>query len=210
MLGGWSASRVLGNFSEETYPIGRFTLPRNCPWEVDVASIFVGDTKVLSDFTACIDPTEPSLGLPSYTHHSSSQNMTITLTNGLVASIPSSRVSTRDLKKDEGGPVLGVPFLSQVYLFADYQTRKLAIGLANHTDAYIKTDDLRCVEHESQLGDLGWAVGSESDVATTSTTASPSSTPSPTGKAGKNAAGKAGVDLGMLLVIVGGMVGWML
>ncbi|KAN0119559.1 hypothetical protein V8E51_001767 [Hyaloscypha variabilis] len=169
ILGGYSTSRLLGNFSTETYPIGKFTLPKQCPWEISVSSVSVGSRTLISNpFTACIEPSELFLALPhsSYTGSlpSSSANYTITLSNGLVVEIPSDLANTRELTdEDMNSPILGVPFLSQVYLWADYQTRELYTGLANHTDAYlVGSEDIQCVEHGSDVGDLGWAVGSSS------------------------------------------------
>jgi hypothetical protein len=169
ILGGYSNSRLLGNFSTETYTIGKFMLPKQCPWEVSVSSVSVGSTTLISTpFKACIEPSELFLALPpaSYTGSlpSSSANYTITLSNGLVVEIPSDLANTRELTdEDMNSPILGVPFLTQVYLWADYQTRELYTGLANHTDAYlVGSEDIQCVEHGSDVGDLGWAVGSSS------------------------------------------------
>ena len=169
ILGGYSTSRLIGNFSKDTYPIGKFTLPKQCPWEVSVSSVSVGSMNLISTpFTACIEPSELSLALPAalFTGSlpSSSANFTITLSNGLVIEIPPDLANTRELTdEDLNSPILGVPFLSQVYLWADYQTRELYTGLANHTDAYlVGTEDIQCVEHSSDVGDLGWAVVSSS------------------------------------------------
>ncbi|KAH8800040.1 hypothetical protein F5882DRAFT_457745 [Hyaloscypha sp. PMI_1271] len=176
ILGGYSTSRLLGNFSAQTYPIGKFTLPKQCPWEVSVSSVAVGGTPIISKpFTACIEPSELSLALPpvSFTGSlpSASANYTITLSNGLAVEIPPDLANTRELTaEDMDSPTLGVPFLSQVYLWADYQTRELHTGLANHSDAYlVGREEIQCVDHGSELGDLGWAVGSSSDVTGTAT-----------------------------------------
>lgn len=184
ILGGYSTSRLLGNFSTQTYPIGKFTLPKQCPWEVSVVSVAVGGTTIISKpFTACIEPSELSLALPSSSFSgslpSTSSNLTITLSNGLVVSIPSELASTRELTKDDmNSPILGSPFLSQVYLLADYQTRELSTGLANHTNPYlVGREVIQCVEHTSEVGDLGWAVGSSSQGTASGT---------PTSSAGKS------------------------
>jgi hypothetical protein len=176
ILGGYSTSRLLGNFSEQTYPIGEFNLAKQCPWEVSVSSVSVGSTTIISSpFTACIEPSELSLALPtaSFTGSlpSTSADYTITLSNGLVVEIPSSLAKSRDMMtEDMNSPILGVPFLSQVYLWADYQERQLYTGLANHTDAYlVGREDIQCVEHGSEVGDLGWAVGSSQGVSATAT-----------------------------------------
>ncbi|KAE9380161.1 hypothetical protein N431DRAFT_477136 [Stipitochalara longipes BDJ] len=169
ILGGYSTSRLLGNFSAQTYPIGKFTLPKQCPWEVSVSSVSVGSTTIISTpFTACIEPSELSLALPAASFTGplppSSANYTITLSNGLVVEIPPALANTRDLTdEDMNSPILGAPFLSQVYLWADYQTRELYTGLANHSDAYlVGREEIQCVEHGSDVGNLSWAVGSSS------------------------------------------------
>ncbi len=122
ILGGYSHFRLLGNFSKQTYPIGKFTLPKQCPWEVLVSSVSVGSNVIISKpFAACIEPSELSLALPTASFSGSlpsqASDYTITLTNDLVVSIPSSLASTRELtSEDMDSPILRVPFLSQVYL----------------------------------------------------------------------------------------------
>jgi hypothetical protein len=48
ILGGYSTSRLLGNFSSQSYQIGAFTPPKACPWEVDVSSVSLDSTTILS------------------------------------------------------------------------------------------------------------------------------------------------------------------
>jgi hypothetical protein len=216
ILGGYSNSRLLGNFSKQTYPIGKFTLPKQCPWEVSVSSVSVGSTIIISKpFTACVEPSELSLALPAASFSGSlpsqASDYTITLSNGLVVSIPSSLASIRELASDDmDSPILGVPFLSQLYLFADYQERQLYTGLANHTDAYlVRDDDIQCVEHTSDVGDLGWAAGSQGSTASGAATSSAAGS-EVTGK--KNAAVRGEVHGGILVGCVLGSVmglGWM-
>jgi hypothetical protein len=216
ILGGYSSSRLLGDFSKQTYPIGKFTLPKQCPWEVSVSSVSVGSTIIISKpFTACVEPSELSLALPASSFSgplpSQASDYTITLSNGLVVSIPSSLASTRERTSDDmDSPILGVPFLSQVYLFADYQERQLYTGLANHTDAYlVQDDDIQCVEHTSDMGDLGWAVGSQQSTASGAATSSAAGSDA-TGK--KNSAVRGEVHGGIVVGCVLGSVmglGWM-
>jgi hypothetical protein len=205
ILGGYSTSRLLGNFPAQTYPIGKFTLPKQCPWEVSVSSVAMGGTPIISKpFTACIEPSELSLALPPASLASSlpsaSANYTITLSNGLVVEIPPDLANTRELTaEDMDSPTLGVPFLSQVYLWADYQTRELHTGLANHSDAYlVGREEIQCVDHGSELGDLGWAVGSSSDVTGTTTSSVGKST---------GTAKSAGVRRGLDVCVIGGALG---
>lgn len=215
ILGGYSNSRLLGNFSKQTYPISKFTLPKQCPWEVSVSSVSVGSTIIISKpFTACVEPSELSLALPatffSSSFPSSASDYTITLSNGLVVSIPSSLASVRELtSEDMDSPMLGVPFLSQVYLFADYQERQLCMGLANHTDAYlVRDDDIQCVEHTSDVGDLGWVVGTEGSTASGTATSSAAGSEG-TGKKNAGVRGEVhgGVISGCVLGSVMGL-GW--
>lgn len=68
-------------------------------------------------------------------------------------------------------PILGVPFLSQVYLFADYQTREFSTGLADHSEAYlVGREEIQCVEHASEVGDMGWALTATSSAAASTAT----------------------------------------
>jgi hypothetical protein len=178
VLGGYSTSRLQGDFMEETYPIGQWNLERHCPWEIKVTSFATSSKTVSSQFTACVDPAETSLVLPSSMidelSYSSGTNLTITLTNGLVVKVPASLVQIRAVDATDKSPILGAPFLSQVYLFADYQERALSTGLANNTFKYtVGYDQLACVEHSNSTGYIPWAIGNP-----TATSASPSSTTS--------------------------------
>jgi hypothetical protein len=205
ILGGYSKSRLLGNFSSQTYPIGKFTLPRLCPWEVSVSSVSVGDTTIISTpFTACIEPSELSLALPTASFTglppSGSPSLTIMLSNGLTVSIPSELAKTRELTaEDMNSSILGVPFLSQVYLWADYQERALHTGLANHTDAYlVGREDIQCVEHAGDVGNLGFAVGSSGEVTGIVTSSAGTST---------GTAKSAGVRSNFNTWVIGGALG---
>jgi hypothetical protein len=210
ILGGYSTSRLLGNFSEQTYAIGKFTLPKQCPWEVSVSSVSVGSTTIISSpFTACIEPSELSLALPAASYPGSlasvSADYTITLSNGLVVDIPSSLAKSREMTaEDLNSPILGVPFLSQVYLWADYQERQLYTGLSNHTDAYlVGREEIQCVEHESEVGDLGWAVGSSQGVSGTATSSAGGSKATGRKSAGMRREAHGGVIVGCAFGVVG-------
>ncbi|KAH8820273.1 hypothetical protein F5884DRAFT_763369 [Xylogone sp. PMI_703] len=192
VFGGYSASRLLGGFANQTYPIGAWQLPRHCLWEIKVARVSSGPTVISSnEFGACVEPSEPSLVLPSALYNqlssdSSSSDVGIKLSNGLNITIPSSLISIRPVTDDDQSPILGIPFLSQVLLFADYQERTLSIGLANNTQPLlIGSDNVVCVEHSNTTGYLGWAVGSPEDL-TTSSVSSTLSVALPTHTSEKN------------------------
>jgi hypothetical protein len=102
--------------------------------------------------------------------------------------------------EDMNAPILGVPFLSQVYLFADYQARLLYTGLADHGDAYlVGREEIQCVEHSREVGDLGWAQGASgtptSSVAGSKTTGT------------KNDGMRKGVDRRTVVACIIGLVG---
>jgi hypothetical protein len=104
-------------------------------------------------------------------------------------------------------PILGIPFLSQVYLYADYQEKTLSTGLANNTLKYPTTpDQLQCIEHANSTNDLGWAIGSSDDLAkatisaTTSSTTS-SSAPRKTGATSRMGSGVS--SIGMFVIVLG-------
>ena len=172
VLGGYSTKRLQGTFATPPYKIARWSLPRPCPWEVDITSISSppdpSTQPTSSTLTACIEPDEPSLALPSTLAtalNSTTSPVTIVLTNGLNVTIPRYLASIRAIP-DGDTPILGVPFLTQTYLFADHQTRELSIGLANHEPRIPnETDEIECVQHDVKEGDLGLA--SEGDVAAT-------------------------------------------
>jgi len=213
IFGGYSTSRLLGNFSTDTYPIGKFTLPKQCPWEVSVSSVSVGSATLISTpFKACIEPSELYLALPAASFIGSPPNIpanyTVKLSNGLVIDIPPELASTRELTdEDMNSPILGVPFLSQVYLWADYQTRELYTGLANHTDAYlVGSEEIQCVEHDSDVGDLGWAVGSSSQSGGSATSSAVGSQRTGTKSAGVRSGVDWAIALGCLLGAIMGMI----
>ncbi|KAH7336150.1 hypothetical protein BKA65DRAFT_563074 [Rhexocercosporidium sp. MPI-PUGE-AT-0058] len=199
ILGGYSTSRVQGELLKETYPVGAFKLARQCPWEVDVSSISISGQELgKSSFKACVEPQEAALVLSQSIYQSlkasESSDLTITLSNGLTVTIPSSLVSIRE---ETDSPILGAPFLSQVYVFADYQARTLSVGLANNTMAYTEgPDELQCVQHGLTDGDLGWAVGSL-EAYEASKTASSTASPAATGEGKKNGGVRGGVGVGV-------------
>ena len=178
VLGGYSTSRLQVNFSSQTYPIGAWKLPRHCPWEIDFSKITSGSEIATTQFTACIEPSELSLVLPAaiYSQLSSSGNsldLTIALSNGLTAITPSSLVSMRAVTDANQSPILGAPFLSQFYIYADYQEKTLSVGLANNTASIlVGGDTLQCIEHSNSTGDLGWAVGNPTDLTSSGTSTS--------------------------------------
>lgn len=207
VLGGYSSSRLQnGVFVGDNYTVGEFKLPRGCPWEVDVSSISSGTQSSSQGFTACVDPSELQLVLPSslYTQVStvSSSDLTITLTNNLTVTIPSNMVSIRSVSDEDQSPILGAPWLSLVYLFVDYQERTLSVGLADNTSPLLKDYDvLECIEHDQEMGDLGWAVtnGIKNGGATSTTSTGGSK------ETGKNGAGREGVSISMLFNVVVGV-----
>ena len=213
VMGGYSTSRLQGNLSLQTYPIGAWKLLRHCPWEIDISKLSLGLETSTTEFTACIEPSSPSLILPSsvYAQLSSStstnsSDLSITLSNGLTATIPSSLISMRPITDTDQSPILGAPFLSQFYIYADYQEKTLSVGLANNTQRITTADQLMCVEHSNSTGDLGWAVGSPSDLLA-SGTATATKTAGPTGT-GKNGVGRLDGGLGMLGVGLIGVGVW--
>ncbi|KAL2069115.1 hypothetical protein VTL71DRAFT_15453 [Oculimacula yallundae] len=215
IVGGYSKSRVQGELLGETFPLGAFKLARQCPWEVDVSSISIsGQEFVKAPFTACIEPQESALALPKALYQllkdseSGSADLTITLSNGLNVTIPSSLIS---LRESTDSPILGAPFLSQVYVFADYQKRTLSVGRANNTMDYTKgPDELQCVQHDAEDGDLGWAVGSqeayEKEQATQTKTSSAAEKTGAGNGQGKNSGGVRGVvggGIGLTVLVIG-------
>jgi hypothetical protein len=209
ILGGYSISRLQGNFSSQTYPIGAWKLPRHCPWEVDVSKLTSGPEVSSTEFTACVEPSELDLVLPSsiyslFSSSSNSSDLTITLSNGLAATIPSSLVSVRPVIDADQSPILGAPFLSQVYLYADYQEKTLSAGLANNTAKILMDGNtLQCIEHSNSTGDLGWAVESPTDLtASDSATAMATGKPTSTGKS-SGAIGRFEGGLALLATAVG-------
>lgn len=122
-------------------------------------------------FTACVEPSELDLVLPSalasqFSSSTNSSDLITTLTNGLSGIVPSSLITIRAASDENQSPILGAPFLSQVYLFIDYQEKTFSTGLANNGLKILPSyDTLQCIEHENSTGDLGWAVGSLSDLA---------------------------------------------
>ena len=197
-----------GKFSSQNYPIGVWKLPRHCPWQVDISKLTSRSEVSSTEFAACIELSELNLVLPSsiYNQFSSSSNssdLTIALSNGLEATVASSLVSMRPVTDPDQSPILGAPFLSQVYLYADYQEKTLSVYLANNTVKILMGGDtLQCIEHSNSTGDLGWAVGSPTDLAASSSvTATATGKPS-TGKS-SGAAGRLEGGLGLLGVAVG-------
>ena len=171
VLGGYQKGRLLGDFAKPPFPIGKWSLDQKCPWEVSISSISTSSSNSNQPFTACIELNEPSLVLPadliktlslSTSSSTSDSNLTLTLSNDLKVSIPPSLLNVREMDKDKDkSPILGVPFLTQILLFADYQTRELNIGLADNGPKLLGwDDDLECVEHPQEMGDLGLAVTS--------------------------------------------------
>ncbi|KAK0112906.1 hypothetical protein ONS95_014625 [Cadophora gregata] len=206
ILGGYSKSRVQGDLLEETYPVGAFKLARQCPWEVEVASMAVSGQEISkSTFTACVEPQEAALVLPQSVYQSlqgsDSPEITITLSNGLKITVPSNLVSFRKETDADKSPILGAPFLSQVYVFADYQTRTLSVGLANNTLAYTEgPDELQCVSHNVTDGDLGWAIGSQAAYeASMTSSSSPSATA--TGEGKKNGGVRLSTSVGLCMLV---------
>ncbi|PVH84938.1 hypothetical protein DL98DRAFT_511883 [Cadophora sp. DSE1049] len=215
ILGGYSKSRVQGDLLEETYPVGAFKLARQCPWEVDVASMAVSGQEISkSSFMACVEPHEAALVLPQPVYQglqgSDSADVTITLSNGLNITIPSTLVSFREESDADKSPILGAPFLSQVYVFADYQAKTLSVGLANNTMAYTEgPDELQCVSHNITDGDLGWAIGSQAAYeASKTSSSSPSATATAEGK--KNAGVRGGAGIGLCVLAAALSVGLIL
>ncbi|XMA09100.1 hypothetical protein WAI453_001891 [Rhynchosporium graminicola] len=202
ILGGYSKSRTLGELFKGTYHLGAFKLMRQCPWEVEVASISISGQEIgQSVFTACIEPQEAALVLLKSLYQnlkdSSSGTLTITLSNGLMATIPSELIS---LREETDSPILGAPFLSQVYIFADYQARTLSVGNAKNTMAYTTgPDELQCVQHDITEGDLGWAIGSPEAYAKVHTpkTASSKASATATVEGKKNGGMRGGVGMGI-------------
>jgi len=216
ILGGYSKSRVQGDLLEETYPVGAFKLARQCPWEVDVASIAVSGQEIgKSAFTACVEPQEAELVLPQSVYQglqgSDDVDITITLSNGLNITIPSTLVSFREETDVDKSPILGAPFLSQVYVFADYQVKTLSVGLANNELAYTEgPDELQCISHNITVGDLGWAIGSQAAYEEASKTSSSSPSATATGEGKKNAGVRAGAGAGLCMLSVAFTVGLLL
>ena len=208
VLGGYSTSRLQGNFSSQTYPIGAWKLPRHCLWEIDISKITSGSEAATAQFPACIEPSELSLVLPAtiYSQLSSSGNssdLTIALSNGLIATIPSSLVPMRAVTDADQSPILGAPFLSQFYIYADYQDKTLSVGLANNTvSILVGGDTLQCVEHSNSTGDLGWAVGSPVDLTSSSTSTTSGSRSTSTGKS-SGAAGRLEGGMRLMSMVVG-------
>lgn len=221
VLGGYSTSRLLGNLPNESYPIGAWKSPRQCPWEIDISSITPASSfqSVASGkapgkfpFTACIDLTEPQLVLPastsSFLNNLKSSDLNITLSSGLNITIPSSLVSIRAETDADQSPILGVPFLSQVYLFADYQAKTLAVGLADNTlPLIVGRDQLRCVQHDQSMGNLGWAVGSPGGKAVASNTATAAGTQSTTKKSG---ARRLNIEIALGVVVMVESLAWLM
>jgi hypothetical protein len=213
IMGGYSTSRLQGNLSSHTYLIGAWKLSRHCPWEIDISEISTGTKVATTEFTACIEPSELSLVLPSsiYNQLSSSSNssdLTITLSNGLSATIPSSLISMRAVTDADQSPILGAPFLSQFYIYADYQEKTLSVGLANNTVGIGTTDKLQCVEHANSTGDLGWAVGNPTDLLSTGTGTSTASGAGATSTRKSSGAGRLEEGLGMLRMGLVGLGVW--
>ncbi|KAH9224769.1 hypothetical protein DL95DRAFT_378412 [Leptodontidium sp. 2 PMI_412] len=204
ILGGYSTSRIQGELLQVTYPVGAFKLARQCPWEVDVSSLSISGKEVSkSSFTACVEPQEAGLVLPKSIYQSlkdaESSDLSITLSNGLSVTIPSSLIS---LHEETDSPILGAPFLSQVYVFVDYQAKTLSVGPANNTLAYTEgPDQLQCVQHDVTVGDLGWAIGSPEAYAAAqaSKTASSAASATATGEGKKNGGVRGGVGLGVFV-----------
>lgn len=217
VLGGYSTSRVQGGLLNETYPIGAWKLARQCPWEVDISSISSsGEDLGKFPFAACVEPQESQLVLPSSSYSALNAlqpaDLTITLSNGLNITIPSSLVSFREETDADQSPILGAPFLSQTYIFADYQAKTLSVGHADNELAYTQGRDvLQCVQHNITNGDLGWAVGSSEAYAAATKTASNTATATGAESTGKkNGSARGGVEMVIALVAVVLSVGLLL
>ncbi len=83
-------------------------------------------------------------------------------------------------------------------------------GLANHTDVYlVRDDDIQCVEHTSDVGDVGWAVGSQGSTVSGTVTSSAAGSQ----ETGKKSAAVRGEVHGVVVVgfVLGSVLGlgWM-
>ncbi|CZR51572.1 uncharacterized protein PAC_01449 [Phialocephala subalpina] len=197
VLSGYSTDRLQGNFSKETFH-RKMDMAKHCPWEIDVASVSTDSQRSSTKFTACVEPSELGLVLPSsvasqFSSSTNSSDLTITLTNGFAAVIPSSLVTIRAASDDDQSPILG--------------------GLVNNELRILpSTDTLQCVEHLNSTGDLGWAVGSPANLAAAAG-ASKTTTASGSKNMGKSAAGRLdpewvvsgmmfGTTLALILVMI--------